>query len=211
MKKWRCTVCGYIHEGETPPDVCPVCGVGPEAFEDVADSGSALTGVSGSTETELYNQDAGTALFKISYGLYVVTSVMGEQLNGQCCNSLFQVTSQPPQVAVGINKGNLTHRFIMESGVFAATVLGQDGHDLVRRFGYRSGREFNKLEGIAYTRGAVTGAPVLDGGIAYLECRVLKEKCVDVGTHTLIVAEVVGGGVKSSGEPMTYAYYRQTK
>lgn len=223
MNKWRCTICGYIHEGETPPDVCPLCGAGLEAFEEVTGeqpaaswtgtpvTGQTATAVTGSTATDSYNQDAGTALFKISYGLYIVTSVWGEKLNGQCCNSLFQITSQPLQVAVGINKGNLTHRFILESGVFAATILGQDGHDLVRRFGYRSGRELDKLEGIAYSKGTVTGAPVLEGGIAYLECRVLKEKCVDVGTHTLIVAEVVGGGVKASGEPMTYAYYRQTK
>lgn len=210
MKKWRCTVCGYIHEGETPPDVCPVCGAGPEAFEEVFDEQPAASGA-GTAYAQAYDQDAGTALFKISYGLYIITSVWEDKLNGQCCNSLFQITSQPPQVAVGINKGNLTHQFIMESGIFAATVLGQDGHDLVRRFGYRSGREFNKLEGIGFTRGTTTGAPVLDQGIAYLECKVLKDKCVDVGTHTLFIAEVVGGGVKTAGEPMTYAYYRQTK
>ncbi|MHB1166994.1 MAG: flavin reductase [Carboxydocellales bacterium] len=210
MKKWRCTVCGYIHEGENPPDVCPVCGVGPEMFEEVIDEQPAAQETA-KVVAEAYKQDAGTALFKISYGLYIVTSVSGEKLNGQCCNSLFQITSQPPQVAVGINKGNLTHEYIMESGVFAATILGQNGHDLVRRFGYRSGRETNKLEGIDFFKGEATGAPVFPKGIAYLECKVLKDKCVDVGTHTLIVAEVVGGGVKATGEPMTYAYFRQTK
>lgn len=212
MKSWRCTVCGYIHNGETPPDVCPICGAGPEAFEEVMvepekQAGTAIPPVA----EDPYNRDEASAMFKLSYGLYIITSFSGDKINGQCANSLVQVTSTPRQVTIGINKENLTHEYIMASGVFAATVVGTDGHDLVRNFGFSSGRDRDKFADFPYFRGESTNAPVLEQGIAYLECRVIKEKCMDIGTHTLIVAEVVGGGVKNQGEQMTYAYYRQTK
>ncbi|HEX3032355.1 MAG TPA: flavin reductase [Bacillota bacterium] len=213
MKKWRCTVCGYIHTGETPPDECPICGAGPEAFEEVVEEATADKTVSSVPPGAKgsYNTDEGTALFKMSYGLYIITSISGDKINGQCANSLVQVTSTPRQVTIGINKQNLTHEYIMDSGVFAATIVGLGGHDLVRNFGYSSGRDRDKFANMPYFRGQVTNAPVMEQGIAYLECRVIKEKTLDLGTHTLFVAEIVGGGVKDSGEPMTYAYFRQTK
>lgn len=195
MKKWRCTICNYIHEGETPPDACPVCGAGPDAFELMEDAPKG---------------QAGTAVFKLTYGLFIVTSVKDGKLNGQACNTVFQVTSEPPQVAIGINKNNLTHEYITDSGIIGVSILGQDGHDLVRRFGYRSGRELDKFAGIKHSFG-VTGAPLVDGAIAYLECRLNRERSVDVGTHTLFVAEVLDGEVREDREPMTYAYFRQTK
>lgn len=211
MKKWRCTVCSYIHEGETPPDVCPVCGVGPEFFEPVEegavpDKRSAVP--EGSAEVP--KGQANTAVFKLTYGLFIVTSVKGNKINGQAANTVFQVTSEPLQVALGINKGNLTHEYIMDSGIIGISILGQDGHDLVRRFGYKSGREIDKFAGVSYSKGSI-GVPLVDGAIAYLECRLYRERSVDVGTHTLCVAEVVDGGVREDREPMTYAYFRQTK
>ncbi|HEX3032681.1 MAG TPA: flavin reductase [Bacillota bacterium] len=223
MKKWRCTVCGYIHEGETPPETCPICGVGPEDFEEVVEAapGAQAGGAAKTAEAEAstesvvqpasYDQDLGSALFKMTYGLYVLTSVSGDKINGQVCNSLVQVTSQPRQVTVGINKNNLTHGYIEESGIFAVTIVGQDGHDLVRQFGFSSGRDKDKFAGFPYFKGEATGAPVLEGGVSYLECRTNREKTVDLGTHTLFVAEVIGGGLKGDREPMTYAYYRKTK
>lgn len=217
MKKWRCTVCGYIHEGETPPDVCPVCGVGPEFFEPVEDGAvpdkspePAAKGAAPAGKIELPTGQANTAVFKLTYGLFIVTSVKGDKINGQTANTVFQVTSEPLQLALGINKGNLTHEYIMDSGIIGVNILGQDGHELVRRFGYKSGRELDKFEGINYTAGS-TGAPLVDGAIAYLECRINRERSVDVGTHTLFIAEVVEGGVREDREPMTYAYFRQTK
>lgn len=150
------------------------------------------------------------AIYKISYGLYIVSSPKEDNINAQVCNTVFQITSDPMRLAAGINKGNLTAEHILASGVFAVNILGKDSHKLVRRFGYRSGREFAKFKGIEYTIGK-TGSPLLNDSLAYLECEVLAEKIVDCGTHWLFVADVVAGKLTADVEPMTYDYYRKTK
>jgi flavin reductase (DIM6/NTAB) family NADH-FMN oxidoreductase RutF/rubredoxin len=150
------------------------------------------------------------ALYKLGYGLYVVTSIKGNRRNGQIANTVFQITSEPPTIAVSINKNNLTHEFITESKVFAASILSQDTPlSFIGHFGFKSGRDINKLEGINYKTGD-TGAPlVTDNTLAYLGTKVKKE--VDVGTHTIFIGELVGAEVIKEGEPMTYAYYQQVK
>jgi flavin reductase (DIM6/NTAB) family NADH-FMN oxidoreductase RutF/rubredoxin len=150
------------------------------------------------------------ALYKLGYGLYVVSSIKGSRRNGQIANTVFQITSEPPTIAVSINKNNLTHEFITESRVLAVSVLSQDTPlSFIGHFGFKSGRDGDKLEGINYKIGE-TGAPVVtDNALAYLEARVNKE--VDVGTHTIFIGEVVGAEVIQEGEPMTYAYYHQVK
>lgn len=221
MKKWRCTVCGYIHKGDTPPDVCPVCGVGPEFFEPVADDPDSTIIEEGREESQADKQidivigqsdpkKMQSALYKISYGLFIVTSVKGNKINGQCANTVFQITSEPMRVALGINKSNLTNEFIKASGVVGITILGEDGHDLVRKFGYSSGRDRNKFDKLDYMRGT-TGVPIIKGGIAFLEGKILKDKTLDVGTHDLFIAEIVDGAVIEEKDAMTYAYFRKTK
>jgi flavin reductase (DIM6/NTAB) family NADH-FMN oxidoreductase RutF len=150
------------------------------------------------------------ALYKLGYGVYVVTSIKENKLNGQIANTVFQITSEPPAIAVSINKNNLTHEFIKQSKVFAASILSQDTPlSFIGHFGFKSGRDLDKLSGINYKIGE-TGAPlVTDNTLAYLEARVSKE--VDVGTHTIFIGEVVGAEVIKEGEPMTYAYYHQVK
>jgi ferric-chelate reductase [NAD(P)H] len=150
------------------------------------------------------------ALYKLGYGLYVVTSLKENRLNGQIANTVFQITSEPPTIAVSINKTNLTHEFIKQSKVFAASILSQDTPlSFIGHFGFKSGRDLDKLSGTNYKIGE-TGAPlVTDNTLAYLEARVSKE--VDAGTHTIFIGELVGAEVIKEGEPMTYAYYHQVK
>ncbi len=146
----------------------------------------------------------------VSYGLYVVASRDGKRLNGQIANSVLQVSSQPPQVAVVLNKENLTHEFVSKSGVFAVSIL-EEGTSMpfIGLFGFKSGREVDKLSQVTFEEGD-TGAPlVLDHALAVMEARVVKT--LDVGTHTLFVGEVVGARVVKDGTPMTYAYYHQVK
>jgi flavin reductase (DIM6/NTAB) family NADH-FMN oxidoreductase RutF len=150
------------------------------------------------------------ACCKVSYGLYVVSSIDGDRINGQICNTLFQITSDPPRIAIGINHKNLTHEFIEKSEVFAASILGLGDHRIVRRFGYRSGRDFDKFKGIPIVTGR-TGCPILESSIGFLECSLLKDRTTDAGTHSIFVGEIVGGDVFRDEEPMTYAYYHQTK
>jgi flavin reductase (DIM6/NTAB) family NADH-FMN oxidoreductase RutF/rubredoxin len=150
------------------------------------------------------------ALYKISYGLYVVTSRKGEKLNGQIANTVFQITSEPPTVAVSINKHNLTWEFIKESRVFAVSVLCQDTPlDFIGRFGFKSGRDINKLEGINYKIGQTKAPIVTDNAVAYLEVEVSNE--MDMGTHTVFAGRVVDAEVLTDEVCMTYDYYHQIK
>ncbi len=150
------------------------------------------------------------ALYKLGYGLYVVSSRKGERLNGQIANTVFQITSEPPTIAVSINKNNLTHQFIRESKVLAVSVLSQDTPlSFIGHFGFKSGRDIDKLEGINYKIGETQAPVVTDNTLAYLEAKVVQE--VDVGTHAIFIGELVAADVLKGGEPMTYAYYHQVK
>ena len=150
------------------------------------------------------------ALHQISYGMYIVSSRKGDRINGQTCNTVIQVSSEPPIISACINKANLTHDFIDNSGVFAVSILSQDTPlSLIGRFGFKSGREVDKFEGIDYKLGETKAPIVLDNTLAYLEAKVINS--VDVGTHTVFIGELVGAESIQEGEPMTYAYYHQVK
>jgi len=149
-------------------------------------------------------------LYKISYGLYVVSSKRGERFNGQIANAVSQVTAEPPQIAVSINKQNLTHEFIQESKVFSISILSKETPmKFIGHFGFKSGRELDKFKDVNYKVG-VTGAPViLENSIGYIEAEVLNS--MDVGTHTIFVGKIVDAQIIRDEEPMTYAYYHEIK
>ncbi|MFC1926408.1 flavin reductase [Chloroflexota bacterium] len=150
------------------------------------------------------------ALHKLSYGLYVVTSRKGNRLNGQIANTVFQITSEPPTVAVSINKSNLTWEFIKESEVFAVSMLCQDTPlSFIGHFGFNSGRDMDKLKGINYKIGQTKAPVVIDNAVSYLEARVTKQ--IDVGTHTVFIGEVVDAEILRDKACMTYDYYHQVK
>ncbi len=150
------------------------------------------------------------ALHKLGYGMYVVASKQGDRLNAQIANTVFQITSEPATVAVSINKSNLTHQFIQESRVFTASVLRRETPlSFVGRFGFKSGRDTDKLDGVDYRIGK-TGAPlVTENAVAYLEAKVIQE--VDVGSHTIFIGNIVDADVISDETSMTYEYYHQVK
>ena len=150
------------------------------------------------------------ALHKLGYGLYVVGSIKGSKLNVQIANTVFQVCSEPPVIAVAINTQNLTHEFITGSKVFTVSVLSQDTPlSFIGHFGFKSGREIDKLKGINYKLGETKAPIVLDHALAYLEAKVIDH--VDVGTHSIFVGELVAADDAKEGEPMTYAYYHKVK
>lgn len=166
-----------------------------------------LTGLSIAIEEHTMNMQA---LWKLSYGVYIIGSRKRDNLNGQIANTVFQITSEPPVVAVSINKSNLTHDFIRESKVFTASILSQDTPlSFIGRFGFKSGRDINKLEGVDYKLGETKAPVILENAVSYLEARVDKE--VDVGTHTIFIGEVVAADVLNEKTCMTYAYYQQVK
>ncbi len=150
------------------------------------------------------------ALHLITYGLYVVSSYKGDKINGQIANTAIQICSEPPVIAAVINRGNLTHEYITASKAFTVSILAQDTPlKFIGGFGFKSGREVDKFEGVNYRKG-LTGAPVvLDNTLAFLEARVISS--TDVHTHTIFAGELVDAGILKEGEPLTYAYYQQVK
>ena len=150
-------------------------------------------------------------LHKIVYGLYVVSSKRrgGKKLNGQIANTVFQVTSNPKMVAICINKDNLTHEFI-KGGAFTISILSiNTPMKFIGLFGFKSGRDTEKFEGVEYKIGE-TGMPILiENAIAYLECKVSSS--MDVKTHTLFIGRVVDAASIKDEPPMTYAYYHDIK
>jgi flavin reductase (DIM6/NTAB) family NADH-FMN oxidoreductase RutF/rubredoxin len=151
------------------------------------------------------------ALFRISYGLYIVSS--GDRLkgNGYISNTVFQVTAEPPRFAICCNKNNFTAEFIQKYEAFSVSVLAQNASsEIFGKFGYKSGKTFDKMAGSQLKYGD-SGVPiVLDDSIAYLECKLIQT--VDVGTHLMFVGELVNAGlIDESKEPLTYSYYRQVK
>lgn len=151
------------------------------------------------------------AYFKLTYGLYIVTSVAGEKRNGYVSNTVFQVTADPPQLAIACSKNNLTTTLIGQSRVFAVSVLEKESSaDIIGNFGYKSGKEIEKFNNVSYKTGK-TGVPILmENTIATFECEVLQQ--FDVGSHLLFVGKVVESEiVNAEADPLTYAYYREVR
>lgn len=148
------------------------------------------------------------AFFKMSYGIYLITSGHGDQMSGYIANTAFQVTSEPPKLAISCHKNNTSTQMIDESGVFNLSVLSKNTDaGLIGLFGYQSGHENEKFERVNYKKGN-NGAPViLSDSIAYFECKVVDK--FDVGTHYLFIGEVTEGELlQGDKDPLTYSYFR---
>ena len=152
-------------------------------------------------------------LYKIPYGLYVLTASQGDKDNGCIINTLSQLTSSPVQIAVTVNKANLTHDMIKATGKFNVSVIDTSARfPLFEHFGFRSGREVQKFgtpdsykfspcyadNGVIYVK---------NGTNAFLSGKVTGE--TDLGTHTMFIAEMTDGEVLSDKPSMTYEYYQQ--
>ncbi len=149
-------------------------------------------------------------LFHLSYGLYVVTSCAGGKKNGQVANAVFQVTAEPPRLAVSLNKKNLTHEYIAVSGVFGVSVLEEETPmAFIGLFGFKSGRDVDKFADVAFREGTLGCPLVTANALAVMEAKVIAQ--LDVGTHTLFIGDVVVGEVLKEGTPLTYACYHETK
>jgi flavin reductase (DIM6/NTAB) family NADH-FMN oxidoreductase RutF/rubredoxin len=151
------------------------------------------------------------AFFKITYGLYILCSGDKDSGNGFISNTIFQVTSEPPKLAACCNKDNYTSEVIEKAGCFTVSILQQETDPVIfGTFGYKSGRNTNKMEGMDIKYGQ-TGAPiVLNESIAYFECKVTDK--IDVGTHWMFIAEIIDAQlIDDSKEPITYDYYRNVK
>lgn len=150
------------------------------------------------------------ALFSLTYGMYLVGARQGDKLNAQVANAVMQVTSEPPRVAVCLNKSNYTQDCVRDCGAFSVSVLQEDvPMTFIGKFGFKSGRDFDKLEGVSYDIGDLRVPVVRDWCLSGFEARIDLQ--LDVGTHVIFVGEVNSAQVFRSGTPLTYAAYHLVK
>lgn len=147
------------------------------------------------------------ALYKITYGLYVVSAQAEGQRSGCVVNTLQQVTAEPVRLAVTVNKESLTCQLIQKAGRFAAVALDQRA-DMVAigRFGFRTGKDMDKFEGIPYKEDAAGMPYPTATACAHYSCKV--EQTLDLGTHLMFVGLAEESEILTEDEPLTYAYYR---
>lgn len=156
---------------------------------------------------ELANKNDLTALFKIGYGLYVVTSNDGRKDNGLIVNTVTQVTNTPNRIAVTINKANYSHHVIQQTGKMNVNCLSVDApFSVFETFGFQSGRNADKFAGCTPGRS--------DNGLAFLPRYINAflslevEQYVDLDTHGMFICHVTEARVISDRETMTYSYYQ---
>lgn len=149
------------------------------------------------------------AMYSISYGLFVLTTRVGDRDNGCITNTVTQVTSEPNRISVAVNKSNYTCEMIQESGVFTASVIDQSADfALFKRFGFQSGRDVDKFDGFdAVERGENGALIITEGTNAWISAKV--EQMIDLGTHILFIGAVTDMDVISDVPSATYTYYQE--
>ncbi len=142
---------------------------------------------------------------KMSYGVYIVSSLDGERPTGCIANSIMQITSSPATVAVSVNHDNYTNGCIEKTGKFAFSIMAEDSDaGLIGNFGFRSGKDVDKFEHVDYEM--VQGIPVVKFTCGYVVCKVINK--METATHTVFLGEVIdAGSYNGMGDAMTYAYY----
>ena len=147
------------------------------------------------------------AMFNLSYGLFILTAKDGEKDNGCIVNTVGQVTSQPNRISLTVNKANYTHDMILKTKEFNVSVLGENSKfETYRHWGFQSGRNTDKLESISFKRSANGLVYIADETNAFLSAKVVST--LDLGTHTLFIADVTDGEVLSQVPSATYSFYQ---
>ena len=150
------------------------------------------------------------AFFKLSYGLYVVSSSCDGKDSACIANTFVQVTSEPAGVCITLNKNNYTTSLIENSCVYNVGVLLDDiDMDVIRRFGFQSGKDVNKFDGIDYEVDCQNIKQITEGIAASFSVKVIS--MTDVGTHIMFVGDVIDCKVINEGEVLTYANYHNKK
>jgi len=148
------------------------------------------------------------AFHKLSYGLYIIATELNGKKFGYIGNTAFQITSEPSQILISSHKNNYSTSKILESKKFSISVLKKEVNtSLIGEFGFMSGADIDKFRNIE-TITSATGAPIIvDSTVAWFDCKVVNS--IDVGSHILIIGEVLNSDVLSGEEPLTYDYYRE--
>ena len=150
------------------------------------------------------------AMYRLTYGLFVLTTRSGERDTGCIINTAGQVTSTPNRISIAVNKANYTHDLILESGRFNISILSERASfQTFQHFGFQSGRTVDKFSGYETCKRSANGLYyITDGTNAYLSAVV--EQTIDLDTHTLFIAAVEDMEVLSEDPSATYTYYQSS-
>ena len=150
-----------------------------------------------------------TALFKLSYGLFVVTAKYGDKDNGCISNSVFQIASEPTKIAFSCQKENLTRELIEKSGILNVSVLTEDvPFEVIRHFGMQSGRDVDKFENCEVDVRAKNGVKYIPKYTnAFMSLKVTSS--TDLGSHQLFICDITESQVLSDEPSCTYAHYHK--
>ena len=148
------------------------------------------------------------AMYKLSYGLFVLTAKRGEKDNGCITNTAIQVTSEPNRISIAVNKANYTHDMVLETGRFNVSIISEKADfDLFKHFGFQSGRDVDKFADFTDCARAENGIFYITKGTnAVISAEV--EQCIDLGSHTLFIAKVTDLMVLDAASSATYEYYQ---
>ncbi len=147
------------------------------------------------------------AMYKLSYGLFVLTAKDGDKDNGCIINTAIQAASEPNQISICVNKANYTHDMILKTMEFNVSIISESADfSLFKRFGFASGRDTDKFDGFSdYKTGGNGIRYITTGTNAYISVKVTKT--VDLGSHTMFVGTITDMEVLSDTASATYAYY----
>ena len=145
-----------------------------------------------------------SVFWKLSYGVYVVSTWDNGRPTGCTANSAMQITSEPATIAISINHDNYTNQCIQESGKFAISILGEhSAPSIIGTFGFKSGRDNNKFDEVEKVLKGFM--PVVADACAYIVCDVIDK--METDTHTVFLGKVVDADILKDDDAMTYAYY----
>ena len=148
------------------------------------------------------------AMYKLTYGLFVLTAKDGTKENGCIINTAMQVTTTPNRIIIVVNKQNYTHDMIMKTKEFNISCLNEAvTFDVFRHFGFQSGKDVDKMEGREYPHAENGIVYVPEMTSAYISGKVVSE--TDLGTHTMFLADVTDAKVLDEAEPVSYSYYQK--
>lgn len=138
----------------------------------------------------------------VTHGVYVISTAHNGRLNALTAAWVARASFVPPLITVSVGTARFSHEMIKESGIFAVSILGPEDIELGKQFGLKTGRKTDKFEGVDYEI-KTTGAPVLMGCIAWLDCKVASYH--EAGDHTIFIGEVVDAGTRREGaRPLAY-------
>lgn len=148
------------------------------------------------------------ALYKLTYGLFLLTTKDDEKDNGCIINTAIQVANNPTRISIAVQKNNFTHDMVLSTGMFnISSIATTADFELFKRFGMQSGREVNKFEGFSDVKRSENGIFYLTkASNMYMSARVTEH--FDLGSHTLFIAELNDAEVLSEDNSCTYDFYQ---